>query len=188
MIKELIDSIYSISDHSFSQIEALFEYAGYEPGQTFVEKDKFNDREYFLLNGICKSYLINPEGEEITLSFFGEKSVLSPHTIRTRNQLSLFYIKTLTKAELVSLDANQFAELMVSNIEIRNFGNQVLRNELARKTEKEIGMASLTAKERLLNFRNTYPLLENLIPHTDVATYLGITNVSLSRLRKETAR
>jgi CRP-like cAMP-binding protein len=85
---------------------------------------------------------------------------------------------------LASIDANIFAELMVNNLEIRNFGNQVLRNELACKVDKEIGLASLTAKERLIKLREQFPLLENLVPHTDIATYLGITNISLSRLRK----
>ena len=41
------------------------------------------------------------------------------------------------------------------------------------------------AKERLIEFRNKYKILENLIPHTDIASYLGITNISLSRLRKD---
>jgi CRP-like cAMP-binding protein len=54
-----------------------------------------------------------------------------------------------------------------------------------KKVEKEIGLASFTAKKRLIRFREQYALLENLIPHTDIATYLGITNISLSRLRKE---
>jgi hypothetical protein len=54
--------------------------------------------------------------------------------------------------------------------------------------EKEIGMASQTAKERLIKFREDYPILENLIPHTTISTYLGITNISLSRLRNELAK
>jgi CRP-like cAMP-binding protein len=53
------------------------------------------------------------------------------------------------------------------------------------KVEKEIGLASLTAKERLLSFRQQFPMFENLISHPDIASYLGITNISLSRLRKE---
>jgi CRP-like cAMP-binding protein len=83
------------------------------------------------------------------------------------------------------MDAQSFEELMVDNLEIRDFGNAVLRNELKRKVEKEIGMASLTARERLIKFREQYPLLENTIPHTSISTYLGITNISLSRLRNE---
>ncbi len=74
---------------------------------------------------------------------------------------------------------------MIENIEIRTFGNLVLQNELKSKVEKEIGLASLSAKERLIEFRKKYKILENFVPHTDIASYLGITNISLSRLRKE---
>jgi len=86
------------------------------------------------------------------------------------------------------MNAFNFEELMINNLEIRRFGNTVLRNELTRKVDREIGLASLSAKERLLKFREEYPLLENLIPHTHIASYLGITNISLSRLRSNLAR
>jgi CRP-like cAMP-binding protein len=83
------------------------------------------------------------------------------------------------------MDADRFEGFMIENLEIREFGNRVLRIELKNKVEKEIGMASQTAKERLLKFREQYPLLENTIPHSVISSYLGITNISLSRLRKE---
>jgi CRP-like cAMP-binding protein len=74
---------------------------------------------------------------------------------------------------------------MINYIDIREFGNMVLHFELLTKVEKEIGLASLNAKERLILFREKYHFLENLISHVDIASYLGITNISLSRLRKE---
>ncbi|MEZ4684940.1 MAG: hypothetical protein R3B47_02410 [Bacteroidia bacterium] len=81
--------------------------------------------------------------------------------------------------------ADDFEEFMVHNLEIRAWGNEVLKRELALKVDKEIQLASLTAKERLIKFRERFPLLENRVPHPTIASYLGITNVSLSRLRKE---
>ena len=74
---------------------------------------------------------------------------------------------------------------MVNHMDTREFGNMVLKIELQNKVDKEIGHASLTARERLLKFREQFSLLENLVPHTTIASYLGITNISLSRLRKE---
>ncbi len=177
-----------MSAKSMEELVNLLKVEAVEKGSTFIRKNKRNSKEYFLLEGICRSYLINPEGEEISLTFFVSKSILSPYSTRTREELSILNFQALTATKLASIDALKFEELMVKNLEIRRFGNTVLRNELSRKVEKEIGLASLSAKERLLQFREQYPKLENLISHTDIASYLGITNISLSRLRSDLAR
>lgn len=114
-------------------------------------------------------------------------SVISPNTIRTFEGKSLLNLQALTDVKLSVLPAPDFEQLMIDNLEIRHFANTVLQQELIRKVDKEIGLASLTAKERLEKLRKDFPNLENLIPHSDIASYLGITNISLSRLRKEMA-
>ena len=188
ILKEIINSIYPLSDKSFKMIEDLVENEFYDKGATFIDKNKRNEKEYILLNGICKSYLINPKGEEITITFFDSNTVLSPHTTRTSNGLSILYFKALTKVEFATINSSAFEHLITENSEIREFANTVLRKELGRKVDKEISLASLTAKERLIKFREQFKAFENLIPHTDIASYLGITNVSLSRLRGEKSK
>jgi CRP-like cAMP-binding protein len=184
-VKNIVEDIFPISKESFQKIDGLLKLETFEKGEIFIKRNKRNEKEYFILNGVCKSYLINPDGEEITISLFTENNILSPQSIRTSKNISNLNFKALTKLELVSMNAKKFEDLMIENIEIRQFGNTVLQNELIAKVEKEIGLASLTAKERLIEFRKKNKLLENLIPHTDIASYLGITNVSLSRLRKD---
>jgi len=184
-VKNIIDGIFPISEKSFQEIEILLKLETFEKGETFIQKNRQNEKEYFILSGVCKSYLMNPEGDEITISLFTENSILSPYQIRTPKNISNLYFKALTNLELASINAKEFEKLMIGNVEIRNFANTVLQNELISKVEKEIGLASLTAKERLIEFRIKYRILENIIPHTDIASYLGITNISLSRLRKD---
>ncbi len=187
MIKEIIKSIYPISGNGMTAIEKLAEYERFSKGEVFIKKNRRNEKEYFVLEGICKSFVTNPEGQEITISFFLENMILSPSSIRNVKGVSNISFQAMTDIRLASLDAAKFEELIRNHIDIRNFANTVLQNELITKVEKEIGLASMAAKERLIIFRQKYPLLENLIPHTDIATYLGITTVSLSRLRKELA-
>ena len=173
---------------SLTSLEAIInivEYVEYQKNEIFITEGKRNSGEYFVLEGVCRSYLLNPEGEEITISFFTDKSIISPYTTRTLNGLSNLNFQALTGVKMGVMDAARFEEFMVENLEIREFGNSVLRKELRNKVEKEIRMASLTAKERLIKFREEYPMLENLIPHTTISSYLGITNISLSRLRNE---
>lgn len=183
-VKKIITGIYPISERSFQEIKSLLKHETFKKGEIFIQRNKSNENEYFVLDGVCKSYLISPGGDEITISFFLENSILTPHQIRTPKNISNLYFKALTDLELVSINAKQFENLMIENLEIRNFANTVLQNELILKIEKEIGLASLTARERLIEFRKKYRILENLIPHSDISSYLGITNISLSRLRK----
>ncbi len=188
IVKNIVDKISPVSDKSFLEIEKFLEFESYTKGETFISKNRRDEKEYFVINGICKSYLINPEGEEITISFFLTNSILSPNSTRVSDNISSHYFKALTDLEIASMNASAFEKLMIDNIEIRGFGNTVLYRELQSKVEKEVGLASLTAKERLVEFRKRYKGLENLIPHTDIASYLGITNISLSRLRKDLSK
>ena len=188
MIKDIIQSICPMSSNSLAEIEKLIEVVVYQKGDTFIMRNKHNNKEYFVLDGVCRSFLLDPDGEEITISFYNKNNILSPYTTRTGKGVSTLNFQALTQIKLAELDAGEFENLMVDNLEIREFGNAVLRHELNQKVEKEINLASLTAKERLIKFREKYPLLENQIPHNDIATYLGITNISLSRLRRDLVR
>ncbi|MCB0629776.1 MAG: Crp/Fnr family transcriptional regulator [Saprospiraceae bacterium] len=185
MLERITEKIYPISRTSLQALESLIEVEIFEKRATFVRAGKPNDKEYFVLDGVCRSYLLNPKGEEITISFYTADSVLAPHLTRTRAGISRLNYQALAPLKVASIAAAAFDQLRIDNAEIRNFAQVVLQNELYRKVEKEIGLASLTAKDRLLEFRAAFPMLENIVPHPDIASYLGITNISLSRLRKE---
>lgn len=184
VIKPIITGVLPISGRSLDLVAELIEVESYEKGDLIIGKGKRNNKEYFVFEGVCRSLLHSPEGNEVTISYFLEGEVLSPNKTRTANGLSQLNFQALTQLTIASMDADKFEQLMIHHIDIREFGNMVLQNELLSKVAKEIGLASLSAKERLRLFRKKYHFLENLIPHTDIASYLGITNVSLSRLRK----
>jgi CRP-like cAMP-binding protein len=183
--KPIINGVWPISGRSLDLVAELIEVESYEKGDLIIGKGKRDNKEYFVFEGVCRSFLHSPEGDEVTISYFLEGEVLSPNKTRTANQLSQLNFQALTNLTIASMDADKFEQLMINHLDIREFGNRVLQNELLSKVEKEIGLASLSAKERLQLFRKKYHFLENLIPHTDIASYLGITNVSLSRLRKD---
>ncbi len=184
-LKEIVWPFNPLSSKSFEYFVNAVEVKTIEKGTSFIQVNRRDENEYFLLDGICRSFLINPEGEDITISFYKEKQILSPYVTRTSRGFSLMNYEALTELELAFINADHFQNLMIDHLDIREMGNNVLQMELLRKVRKEIGLASMTAKERLLEFRKDFPMLENLIPHPLIASYLGITNISLSRLRRE---
>jgi CRP-like cAMP-binding protein len=186
-IKSTISNILPVSSEATAKLVSFVTVKTISAGEDFVRRGTRNESEYFIVKGICRGYVLNPDGQDITLSFYRENTAMSPHICRTVNFISQINVQALTDTVIGSFNTMALMNLMIEDPEIRNWGNKVLETELLLKSEKEYGMAAMTAKERLLHFRNKYSNLENLIPHPYIASYLGITSVSLSRLRRDLA-
>lgn len=185
-LDKTIDAYTShVSQNARQQLAAICIEQQSNKGSFLHRPNETDDSEYILLQGIARTFLLNTEGEEITLSFFENNTVLPPFVTRTANGKSLLHCEAISDCVFVKIGAKAFESLMIANLEIREFGNTVLRQELLHKVNKEIRMASWSARERLDQFRKDFEMLENKIPHPMIASYLGITNVSLSRLRKQ---
>ena len=72
--------------------------------------------------------------------------------------------------------------------EILKWFQKVVEVKLQRNFVEQIRFRSSTARERLHHLRREFPNLENMIPHTCIASYVGVTPVSLSRLRRDLAK
>jgi CRP-like cAMP-binding protein len=153
----------------------------------FVEGKK-NDKEYLLISGIAHRYNISDKGDMITTGFYVARSVITPHFARTNKGKSIFSLQTLTDAVLAEIPVAELDHLRNNNIEFHDFGQRVIEKELSQSVLLDVTFRSCNAKERLIAMRKQYPNLENLIPHNIIASYLGITHVSFSRLRNELSR
>lgn len=154
--------------------------------QLIFSKDKTNEYEYILVDGILHRFNMNEKGEIITTGLYMGPQIITPHFARTVNNKNIFSLQALTNVVLLEIPVKQLDELRYNVPEFRLFGQTVLENELAANLKTDIDYRSLTAKEKLTLLRKAFPGIENLVQHQVIASYLGITNVSLSRLRKET--
>jgi len=184
-IRQYLEKDCSISNNTANEFLKVISTKQFDKGSIFVKKDKLSTSEFILLEGICRSFITDQKGDEITLSFFTPNSAISPCLVRTNSNKSILNIQALTDIKVATFLNKDLMSLMNANQEIRNWGNHILQTELIKKVNKEITQISMPAKERLQQFREIHPLLENQIPHSYIASFLGITTVSLSRLRKE---
>lgn len=185
IIKEIITSYSDVSNSSIDKIIDCVEITHHAKGETFIKSARTDEFEYFQLSGITRSFVIDENGDSVSISFFLDQTVITPNVARTFNHKSTINFEALQETILGKFRNMELVNLMREVPEIRSFANAVLQKELIQKSNKEIQNASLTAKHRLIQFRTDYPALENKVPHSMIASYLGITNISLSRLRKE---
>lgn len=189
---EILDNILNdfgitstFSRQLFTDKATLKEYS--KSKEIFVEGKK-NELEYLLISGVLHRYNISDKGEIVTTGFYMPKSVITPHFARTNKGKNIFSVQTLTDTVIVEIPVNELDNLRYNNKEFHEFGQRILEKELAQTYFNEVVFRSYNAKERLLSLRKQFPNLENLVPHNIISSYLGITNVSFSRLRNELSK
>ena len=152
-------------------------------GAHLTRQEQPETDEFVLLEGCLVSSICDQEGKEVSVGFFVGHCVITPNIARTRDGVSLVSITATTDALLAGIDSALLSNRMISSEPVRNWANGVLRDALSRKVDREWCLAALKGAERLTWFRRAFPGYEHIFPHTLIASFLGITPVTMSRLR-----
>ena len=157
-----------------------------EKGRRIVNQGEPDPFEHIILDGHATSQITDPEGRAVCVSFHAGPSVVTPNVARTRNGASLVSIDVISDALVAQIDSRALTELMLTSEPIREWANGILQQELAQKADREWCLAALGGADRLAWFREGFPNHEGLFGHYLIATFLGVTPVTLSRLRGAT--
>lgn len=139
--------------------------------------------EYILLEGHAASRIYGPEGRAVCVDLHVAPCIVAPNIARTRDGVSLVSIEAMRDGLLAQMDSNALTELMIASAVIRDWGNAVLRQELGRRADREWCLAALGGADRLKWLRECYPGHEDLFNHSLIASFIGVTPVTFSRLR-----
>jgi CRP-like cAMP-binding protein len=175
----------TFSQNLFIENSSIKEFS---KNKIIFSENKSNTFEYILFEGVLHRYNVNDNGENVTTGFYIANIAVTPHSARTINGKSIFTLQALTQAKIAEIPVKVLNLLRFTNEEYRAFGQNVLEAEISNILSNDIAYRSLNAKDRLIMLRKMYPNIENLVPHNIIASYLGITNVSFSRLRSEFAK
>lgn len=188
ILSGLLTKYYSLPSKQLQRIIEACELKLFKRQQHITETDQKDNSEYFLLDGIVHRYSLVEKGDFITTGFYVGPAILSPNFTRTSGRKSIFSLQALVSSTVAQISVEKMDQLRETDMDIRRWGQKVIEQELKNYFSHEVRFRSSNAKERLYNLRKDYPNLENLVPHTCIASYVGITPVSLSRLRKELTR
>lgn len=153
-----------------------------------AEAGRPDGNEYFILEGILHRHVLDHSGQRVTSAFHPEGTTLTPHFARTINGRSQFNVQSLVPSLVAAVPVATFDRLRYGHEDLRLFGLRVVEQELIGSIRQAVSFRERSARDRLIDLRTEFPGLENRIPHAVIASYLGITPVSFSRLRKELAR
>ncbi|MDZ7939362.1 MAG: Crp/Fnr family transcriptional regulator [Rhodoferax sp.] len=154
-----------------------------EPKELLLRVGQAAHHEYFLIAGVLRSWIGDAQGCEVTLDFSVGPGILTPAIARVFADHSRINCQALTHARLARFDASALVTLMRAVPNAQLWGDAVLRAELMRRVDREWELAALPAAQRLELFQQKFPALDGRVAQHYIASYLGITPVSLSRLK-----
>jgi CRP-like cAMP-binding protein len=177
-------SLAGMSSAQWSELEPLLAIAEYRKGDPLVRQGDEEMEQFFILEGMVKRVVSNPQGREMILRFAAETEMDTSYAAwRLRTPLP-YSITAVTKVRTAEMPLPVWAEFLERHPEIKQrFEYEVMRlmSEVMAHT---ITLHLLDAPGRLLRFHRKHPELAGRIPKKELAAYLNLTPETLSRLRQ----
>lgn len=180
----ILDSIYPLPDTSKELLKKSITEIKQKKGHILLKANTIEKNIYFIKKGIARAYS-HKDNAEITFWFGKESDTIISMKSYIANLKGYENIELLENCELYELKAEDLQKFFEEDIHIANFGRRFAEKELIKTEERLISRQVRTATERYKELLKNSPDIVKRIQLGHIASYLGITQVSLSRIRAE---
>ena len=177
--------VADMSDTSWDKGVHIFSYRTCDKNEYRLRAGAICTHFYLVLKGVLRQFYTTAEGREFNKSFsLQDEPCGSFHSALTKMP-SRFSIQALEDCQLLCFCFDDLNLLFDSDPHWARLGRRAAEMQTLINEEREASFLLDSAPTRYQNFLEQYPGLEDRIPHYHIASYLGITNVALSRIRKK---
>lgn len=185
LLAQFVQAVSPMRPESASAFVAAFSPFALPEGGVFVEAGTLALRVGFLLRGIMRCYFLSEDGGEYTKDFFRPLSFVAAPSSLFQRQPSTVTIVALERVELLVADGDALERLYDAHPDLGRFGRKAVERVFSEREVKEYELAVLDAEARYARFQQRYPDLEARLRPADTASYLGITPMQLSRVKRK---
>ena len=183
--KEMLKAAFPALEDSIDHMASFFEPMHLKKNEYLVEVGKKCRYIVFINSGVMRNYRFDDEGNEIVkyMTCNGDFNTVYQHFIK--QERSLEYIQAVTDCDLMAIDFPRFNQLKNESEAFRTMTEQLLAEGLTCKEERLVSYLTEDAQKRYENLMREQPLIVQYSPMQFVASYLGITRETLSRIRNK---
>ncbi|MGL4597864.1 MAG: Crp/Fnr family transcriptional regulator [Bacteroidia bacterium] len=179
---------FPMDDARAKEISSIFHEQHFLKNDLLIHQNKISDHYYFLCAGYVRSYTHNWQGEEVTLQLISPNKVVCELASFFKRIPSQSNFQALTDCIALRVSFADIQKAFHAMPEFREFGRSMLVNAFVEMQQRNIGFIQETAEQRYANLVEKQPDLLQHVPLKYLASYLGITDSSLSRIRKESGK
>lgn len=187
-MRELITKIKSIIRLSKKAEEYLFSIStekSLPKGEILVRQGQAVKKTYFVTDGWIRSYFIDKNGKEHTLQFAIKDWWISDFIAIYNKEIATLTVECITDSTIIEFSSRELDGIYSLFPEFEAFQRKNLERHVVSLHKRILNQLQLTAQERYDLFLKQYPDIEQYTPNYHIASYLGITQQSLSRIRAE---
>jgi len=190
-MQDLIDKIKStipLKPEAEAHLFSISKQKTIPKGAILIRQGQIVKKTFFVTDGCLRSYCTDNDGKEYTLQFAIKGWWISDFMAIYNNELASLTIKCITKSNIIEFNARELDEIFAIFPEFELFQRKNLERHVVSLHKRILNQLQLSASERYELFLNQYPDIEQHTPNYHIASYLGITQQSLSRIRIERAK
>lgn len=184
-IKELFLNKYEISGSSYDLLNSFMIEENKSKKELLIKEGEIHHYVYFIKVGAMRSYYINEDGKEVTHWFGFEGDIAASLGSFIQSKPSLENIELLEDSVVLKISKSKLLELYKTNIDLANFGRKLAEQALLEMEEQILLTQFTDARSRYLKLINKFPQILQRANLGHISSYLGITQVTLSRIRSE---
>ncbi|MGO3181935.1 MAG: Crp/Fnr family transcriptional regulator [Aequorivita sp.] len=176
-----------ISEEDAKKLYNSLQKKEFKKGSILLRKGALCKHSFFVEKGLLRSYMLSDDGKEHIIQFAPENWFIVDRSSVYFNDPSESFIEAIEDTEVVLINEDFFCQANEISPAFSQFNDKLLHNHI-RQMQKRINLLlGASAETRYLSFIKLYPDLLLRVPQWMIASYLGITPESLSRVRKELA-
>jgi len=180
-----LNSFVNVSEDTFSKLQKISTFKEIEATTIITNEGEIPEKVYMLVQGIMHAYINSESGKQYNKKIFSPNSFVGALTSMIKNKPSKLTYQALTKCKVFEVDFNKFMNLCKTDVNISNLYIKILERIFMQYERRSIELISLDATQRYIKLRQRIPNIDDLIPQFQIASFLGITPVQLSRIRKK---
>ncbi len=181
-MKSILDKLIEdkqLAEETIKELQSHVITKNFKKGEILQQKGVQSPFCFYVRSGMLRSYVIDGKGKEHIYMFAPEGWILGDIIAQTNNKPSELYFDVLEDAEVEVFNR----DFLIKNANYAERTFELFAKRSAVLQKRVIMLMSATALERYTDFVNTYPNIVQRVPQKMIASYLGITPESLSKIK-----
>ena len=184
-MKSFICAITDVPDDEWSYFAGQLVERDYQKEQMLLFAGENVSEIYFIITGLVRYFYLTDTGKEFNKSFIKENNFAGSISAIALNRPSRFFIQAMEDTKVLALPIALITECYERHPSWDKLGRRLAEGISLQKESREASFLLDSAESRYLQFLEEFPDIPRRIPQYHIASYLVITEVSLSRIRKK---